>query len=947
MKIRYWLLVILILLISCTYFFFYLYFQERDRKIEEIIVHEKIYAKQAAKSFNELIEKWNNVLFYLSSNENIIQMNKEGKNELDRLLDALRDQVSGFSRVDKNGIIVYTTPYYANSIGRDISKQKHMVRILSNYEPVVSDVFDAVQGFKAIVIHYPIFVNNRFDGSIAILLNFNKISEKILGDIQIGKSGKILLISSEGVELYCSMKEHISRSIFETNKDSPGVLSLAKRMLSRDEGKYEYIVNYPEIDKRIAYFLPIKIRDTFWSLEVSYSENEILASLKNFRNQLFIILFLIFIAGVGVSYFGLKAFIFIKETRARRETEKQLAISEERYRLISSVASDYVFTTSVDEKGELHLNWVAGAFESITGFTLEEYTLNGGWRNHLYPEDKVIDDADFEKLKNNQPVITELRTVSKSGKIVWNRIYAHPVWDEENNRLNGIYGAVQNITEKKSFELALKESEARLSAFMDFVPALILIKDSEFRPIFMNEKFRQFFPIDDWIGKKPHETFSEEVADKMVEMDSLAMTKGYIDYEETWTDIKGVKRTYYTQKFAIKIENSNPLLGSIITDITDRKKAEEDLILAAKEWQTTFDASNDAIWILNEEQKIIRANSTTETIFQIKKDELIGKHCWEAVHGTNGPISDCPIIRAKNSLVREKMVFKLGDKWYNIIVDPILDDNGKYKGAVHTTSDITEQKLAQDEIEKLNSELEKRVEERTQELQKANKELESFSYSVSHDLRTPLRSINGFSKVLIDEYSNKLDDEGKRLLNKIANNSVRMGKLIDDLLSFSRINRYGMKKQPVDMGKIVKSIIEDLSTDSRLKKYKIKINQLTHVIGDYSMLQQVWTNLILNAIKYSSNVETPEIEIGCNKKENETEFYIFDNGVGFDNKYSDKLFVVFHRLHSESDYEGTGVGLAIVKQIITRHGGTIRAEAEINKGAKFYFTIPKSKILSE
>lgn len=826
MKIRYWLLIIFILLISCTYFFFYLYLQERDRKIEEIVGYEKIYVKQASKSFNELIEKWNNVLFYLSNNDDVIKMNDAGKVELDKLVEALKDQVNGITRVDNKGIIIYTTPFVPNVIGQDISKQKHMVQILANHEPVVSDVFDAVQGFKAIVIHYPIFVNKRFDGTIAILLNFNKIAERILDDIQIGKSGKFLLLSSEGIELYCSIKEHISKSIFETNKDCPGVISLAKRMILRMEGKYEYNASEPERERRVAYFLPIKVSNTFWSIALSFSENEILASLNSFRNKLILIFIILFSGGIGVSYFGLKAFIFFKETKARIETEKQLAISEERYRLISSVASDYVFNSTVGENGELDLVWVAGAFKSITGYTLEEYKQNGGWRKLLHPEDITIDDSDFEKLKNNQPVITELRTISKSGKIVWIRVYAHPVWDNDNNRLKGIYGAVQNITEKKSFELALRESEARLSAFMDFIPALILIKDSEFRPIFMNEKFRQYFPIDEWLGKKPHETFSKEVADKMVEMDSLAITKGYVDYEETWKDINGIERIYYTQKFAINIEGSKPLLGSIISDITERKKAQE-------------------------------------------------------------------------------------------------------------------------EIEKLNAELEKRVEERTQELQKANKELESFSYSVSHDLRTPLRSINGFSKVLIDEYSEKLDDEGKRLLNKIANNSVRMGKLIDDLLAFSRINRFGMKKQLVDMTKLVHSVIDELSANSKLKKYKIKIDQLRNVIGDYSMLQQVWTNLIHNAIKYTSKVETPEIEIGCREKENETEFYIFDNGVGFDNKYSDKLFVVFHRLHSESDYEGTGVGLAIVKQIITRHGGTVHAEAEINKGAKFFFTIPKSKTSTE
>jgi len=228
----------------------------------------------------------------------------------------------------------------------------------------------------------------------------------------------------------------------------------------------------------------------------------------------------------------------------------------------------------------------------------------------------------------------------------------------------------------------------------------------------------------------------------------------------------------------------------------------------------------------------------------------------------------------------------------------------------------------------------------TMRLKAANKELEAFSYSVSHDLRAPLRAINGFVNILNEEYSGILDVEGKRICSIIHSNSVKMGQLIDDLLSFSRLIKSELHHSTIDMQNIVRELISEFQISKELNPNIIVLKELPQSIGDTNLIKQVWMNLISNAIKYSSKTINPQIIIGATQNENETIYFIKDNGVGFNMNYSHKLFGVFQRLHGANEFEGTGVGLAIVQRIVSRHGGRVWAEGEIDKGATFYFTLP-------
>ena len=276
-------------------------------------------------------------------------------------------------------------------------------------------------------------------------------------------------------------------------------------------------------------------------------------------------------------------------------------------------------------------------------------------------------------------------------------------------------------------------------------------------------------------------------------------------------------------------------------------------------------------------------------------------------------------------------------------VEPSKDAEGRVLHWFGTNTDVEDLKQAEEKAQLLNTELEQRVKDRTTQLEAANKELEAFSYSVSHDLRTPLRAVDGFSQAVLEDFGPQLPEEGRRQLKVIRESAQRMGALIDDLLKFARLNRQELKMQEIDTGKLVRDALDELGSPWRDRLVEVRSGKLPTSFGDPVLLKQVWLNLLSNALKYTGKRDRAEIEVGCTKTNGANTFFVRDNGTGFDMRYADKLFGVFQRLHRAEDFEGTGVGLAIVQRVIHRHGGRVWADAAVDRGATFYFNLEKEK----
>ena len=390
-------------------------------------------------------------------------------------------------------------------------------------------------------------------------------------------------------------------------------------------------------------------------------------------------------------------------------------------------------------------------------------------------------------------------------------------------------------------------------------------------------------------------------------------------------------------------------ISTVGHDITERKRAEVSAQAAAHYARSLIEASLDPMVTISAEGKITDVNEATARATGRSRDQLIGTDFadyftdpYRARAGyraafAKGSVKDYPLsLRHSSGTV--------ADVLYNATL--FHDVEGKVAGVFAAARDITERKRAEDELRQNRQHLEEIVAARTAQLAAANssldvanKELETFAYSVSHDLRAPLRAVDGFSAILLEDYADKLDPEGQRVLGVIREGTVKMARMIDDILAFSRAGRAEMATAPMDMEAIARAALAELETDIAGRKVTFEVGALPQAHGDAGMLQRVWANLLGNAVKYTAPRPEARIEIGATSDRGETVYFVRDNGVGFDMKYVDKLFGVFQRLHG-GDFAGTGIGLAIVKRIITRHGGRVWAEGKLDEGATFYFALP-------
>ncbi|HOG18014.1 MAG TPA: PAS domain S-box protein [Syntrophales bacterium] len=500
----------------------------------------------------------------------------------------------------------------------------------------------------------------------------------------------------------------------------------------------------------------------------------------------------------------------------------------------------------------------------------------------------------------------------------------------------------------RATERTLRESEALNRAIVKSIPQMLFLKDRNSVYIMVNESYADSVGLkpDDFPGRDDTMIFPAELAQRYRADDCAVMQAGEPkDIEEPYV---AQGKEYWVRTIKAPVRNHEGEVFAVLglfEDVTRRKQMEEQLRESEQRYRELFDNAVEGLYQSTPDGRLISVNMAFSRMFgyaspqeAVKTVTDIGRQIYVnpddrerslSIFREQGSVRDfeCQMRRKDNSIIWAAINGRLSET---------PEGNIYLEGFI---LDITKRKQDEEEIRTLNGELEQRVADRTAQLAAANRELEAFSYSVSHDLRAPLRAVDGYCHILLEDHAPQLDEEGKRVCNVISASAREMGKLIDDLLAFSRISRTTMEPSDIDMTTIARSVFFEVTSQQERERIDFEVLPLPQAQGDPTLIRQVWTNLLSNAVKFSAKKERAAIKVSAGEQGGKVVYKVQDNGAGFDMKYVPKLFGVFQRLHSTREFPGTGVGLAIVQRIVVRHGGRIWAEGEPGKGATFYFTM--------
>jgi PAS domain S-box-containing protein len=627
-----------------------------------------------------------------------------------------------------------------------------------------------------------------------------------------------------------------------------------------------------------------------------------------------------------------------KEIAERRESEVNLRISETIYREqaeLLDLTHDALFVRGLDDR---ILHWNRGA-ERLYGWTKEE--VNGKTPHELlqtqfpHPFNEIMGGL-FETGYWEGELIHVCRDGSRvtvsSRWSLRRSVDGKPVSVLESNR---------DITQRKKLDEKFRN-------LLEAAPDAMVIVDEHGKIQFINAQTEKLFRYSraELIGQKveilvPSRYQSRHVIDRAAygrSPHSRPMGAG--------AELFGRRKD--GSEFPVEISLSpqattaGTLISSAIRDITERKRTEEALQANDEKLRLLIRGVKDyAILMLDTEGRITTWSEAAERIKGYRAEDIIGQH-FSRFYTPEDVANDKPAMELKIAAAEGRFeeegwrVKKDGSLfWANVVITPLRDKIGRLRGFGKVTRDITERKRSGEELERQRNELAGS----NAELRAVNKELESFSYSVSHDLRAPLRHIDGFARILKEEHASSLSEEALRYLDRVLEAANHMGRLIDDLLNLARIGRKEMVRLPVKLDELARQAMADLPPGALDRQVEWRIEPLPEASCDPGLLKLVLVNLLSNALKFTQTRQLAVIEIGAQKMGNVTAFFVRDNGVGFDPKYADKLFGVFQRLHRQEDFPGTGVGLATVQRIIHRHGGEVWAESQPGQGAAFFFTL--------
>jgi PAS domain S-box-containing protein len=565
------------------------------------------------------------------------------------------------------------------------------------------------------------------------------------------------------------------------------------------------------------------------------------------------------------------------DTNEQKQPEESFHEIEERYRVFFEESRDAIII--VDRDGKI----IAAnqAYQDLLGYAKEELLQKNVVEFYINPSDRAYFQQEIEQKGSVKDYEIQLR---KKDGTEFSCLLTSTVRRAADGSVIGYQGILREMTESKTADEELSIGEWMSSG--------------------------------EWMGKLTdyiHDVIERKHADEELSIGEWMSSSEWM-----------TKLTDYTENLERLVEERT----------LELKESEE-------RYRGLYESSKDGIISVDMDGKLTVCNQAFAEMLDYTKEELYQLTYWDLIsehwHETQAKIVNEQVLTRGYSdeyeiegIKKDKTIFPV-----SLRVWLIRDKDGEPTGMWSMVRDITERKQAEQEIMKLNEDLQSRA----VELESLNKELESFSYSVSHDLRAPLRSISGFSQALLEDYLEKIDADGQDYLQRVRAASIRMGELIDALLGLSRITRSEIHREFTDLSEIAKEFLNELQEEEPERQVEINITPKLVADCDPRLLRAVLQNLISNAWKFTGKKPIAKIEFGALKRDGETAYFVRDNGAGFDKAYSDKLFGAFQRLHSTEDFKGIGIGLATVKRIIHRHGGSVWAEGEVEKGATFYFTL--------
>ncbi len=629
----------------------------------------------------------------------------------------------------------------------------------------------------------------------------------------------------------------------------------------------------------------------------------------------------------------------------RTLAEQSLRDSERRFRTIFEQAAVGVAlvetaTGRFVRVNQRYCDLVGYPAEELTGKTFQDLT---------HPEDLSLDLAGMRRMVAGEigEFTLEKRYIRKDGAVVWVNLTVSPTWRRGEKPEHHI-AIVESVAERK-------QAEERFRLAVESAPNGVVMVNAEGHIVLVNTQMEKMFGYgrDDLLGQPVELLVPDRFRGAHPGHRAAFFAGPAMRAMGAGRDLNGRRRD--GSEFPVEIgltpidAHEGLLVLATIVDITARKQGEE----ALRESEARLRLAQQAARIGSFEWNVQSGTNTWTAELEAMHGLPLGSFgrtqpAWEDLVHADDRAGAVALVRqafetGEPTEGEWRVVWPDGSvHWLFSRFQVFRDDAGCPLKLTGVNIDISERKRAEQEIRQLNEHLEQRVRERTAELEAANRELEAFSYSVSHDLRAPLRAVDGFSSILAKQHGEQMPAEARDYLRLIQDNTKQMGQLIDDLLAFSRLGRQPIRKQPVDPARIVKRCLAELP-EVQQRQVDITVGELPPCRGEPALLKQVWVNLLSNAVKYTRQRDAARIEVGCRDGDGERVYFVRDNGVGFNMRYAHKLFGVFQRLHRAEDYEGTGVGLAIVHRIVQRHGGRVWAEAEPDRGATFYFTLGRAE----